>query len=90
MSSRHNKPEFATEIPLLVGSGDNVVDTVFIGEIVDSPLSVPFSPVAVVVLEIPLVAALTLLAKVLELASDMLEAMVVVLAFFADVTDVDE
>jgi len=41
-------------------------------------------------LEIPLVAALTLLAKVLELASDMLEVMVVVLAFFADVTDVDE
>ena len=30
------------------------------------------------------------MAKVPELASDMLEAMVVVLAFFADVPDVDE
>jgi len=51
-NSRHNKPVFATEIPLLPDAEVDIVDTVFIAEVVVSPPSVPLPP-----LECPLVAA---------------------------------
>jgi len=53
------------------------------------PPSVAFPPVPVVILESVFVAALTLLAKVLALVSDVLEPTVVVLASIADATDVE-
>ena len=47
-NSRQNKPVFATEIPLLPDAEVDIVDTVFIGEVVVSPPSVPLPPVALV------------------------------------------